>query len=226
MLLLWDIDHTLVEMRGIGTELFGRAFAEVTGVRMERQAAVDGMTDLVIFRETAALHGIQAGPEETARFTAALGRAHEDAVAEIQARGRALPGAREALAALDARGVRQTVVTGNVRGSARVKLSAFALDEPIVWDIGAYGDEAETRPELVRTALTRARAVVHTEDVTLIGDTPADMEGAAAHGVRALAVATGRTGENALAAAGARYTLPDLRDTERLVRLLTGGCTS
>ncbi|MEV1011088.1 hypothetical protein [Streptomyces sp. NPDC049881] len=49
VLLLWDIDHTLVETRGIGKELFGRAFAKLTGAPREQQAAVDGMTDLVIF---------------------------------------------------------------------------------------------------------------------------------------------------------------------------------
>lgn len=57
-LVLWDIDHTLVDTRGIGTELFGHAFRQVTGRHMREQARVDGMTDAVIFRETASLHGI------------------------------------------------------------------------------------------------------------------------------------------------------------------------
>ncbi|MEV1006398.1 HAD hydrolase-like protein [Streptomyces sp. NPDC049881] len=220
VLLLWDIDHTLVEMRGIGKELFRRAFAEVTGVRMEQQAAVDGMTDLVIFRETAALHGITTSPPDEQRFAAALTRAHQDAVPEIQARGRALPGAHAALTALHAHGFQQTVVTGNIRGSARVKLAAFGLDQHIQWDIGAYGDDAPTRPELVATALTRA----HTHqphDVTLIGDTPADIQGATAHGIPTIAIATGRTTTQDLTTAGAHHTLPNLDNTALLLTLLT-----
>ncbi|GAA1330975.1 hypothetical protein GCM10009647_070720 [Streptomyces sanglieri] len=57
-LVLWDIDHTLIATRGVGRELFGECFEHVTGVRMEQQAAVDGMTEPIIFRETARLHGI------------------------------------------------------------------------------------------------------------------------------------------------------------------------
>ncbi|MEU4506921.1 hypothetical protein [Streptomyces sp. NPDC024089] len=57
-LVLWDIDHTLIATHGVGRELFGKCFEHVTGVRMEQQAAVDGMTEPMFFRGTACLHGI------------------------------------------------------------------------------------------------------------------------------------------------------------------------
>ncbi|WP_433348352.1 hypothetical protein ACQP25_33520 [Microtetraspora malaysiensis] len=55
---LWDIDHTLVDMRGICRELSGQAFERVIGVPMRQQAKIDGITESVIFRETAKLHGL------------------------------------------------------------------------------------------------------------------------------------------------------------------------
>jgi len=60
------------------------------------------------------------------RKLAALYARHED---ELCARGRALPGAREALTALaEQPGVVQTVLTGNSRAVAVIKLHVFGLD--------------------------------------------------------------------------------------------------
>ncbi|WP_232269390.1 hypothetical protein [Streptomyces gobiensis] len=52
----------------------------------------------------------------------------------------------------------QTVLTGNVRGVAEIKLQTFGLDHHIDWDIGAYGEDDDVRAELVRIALGRAAA--------------------------------------------------------------------
>ncbi|MBK3587014.1 haloacid dehalogenase-like hydrolase, partial [Streptomyces sp. MBT57] len=115
-LVLWDIDHTLIATRGVGRKLFGKAFEEVTGTVMREQAIVDGMTEPVIFRETADLHGIRSDRamfEDFARRSADLHRLHAH---ELRERGHALPGAAAALAALAGmEGVVQSVVTGNIR---------------------------------------------------------------------------------------------------------------
>jgi phosphoglycolate phosphatase-like HAD superfamily hydrolase len=224
-LVLWDIDHTLIAMRGVGGELFGRAFHHTTGVPMKRQAAVDGMTDPVIFRETARLHGLTTSRADFEAFAAALADLHLSHVPEIRERGHALPGGAKALAALAAvPGTRQTVVTGNIKGSARVKLAAFGLDTPIVWELGAYGEDSDTRPGLVATALHRAQAHDGTAPplnaFVLIGDTPADMAGASAHGLHAIGIASGRSTQGELRAAGAGATLPDLQDTAALLRVI------
>jgi phosphoglycolate phosphatase-like HAD superfamily hydrolase len=224
-LVLWDIDHTLISMRGAGRDLFAEAFEQTTGVRMTRQAAVDGMTDPVIFRETAALHGITTTRADFDRFAIALGSQHLSRTAEIRERGHALPGAASALAALAGMPeVLQTVVTGNIRASAEVKLRVFGLDAPMAWDIGAYGEESDTRSELVRTALHRASArtpgPLATDRIALIGDTPADVAGALANNIRVIGVASGRSSEEALQAAGATLTLPDLTDAEVVTKVV------
>lgn len=226
-IVLWDIDHTLIDTRGVGQELSGEAFEQVTGVPMRVQAKIDGITEPVIFRETAKLHGLTTGRADFERFAAALHAAHLKRLPELRDRGHALPGTAAVLDALAAvPGIVQTVVTGNVRPVAEVKLKAFGLDRHMVWDVGGFGEDDDVRAELVRTALTRAGeklgGPVGPADAVLIGDTPADVEAALANGVFVIAVASGRSTEDDLRAAGAQCVVPDLADTAALVDLVCG----
>ncbi|MFE9016678.1 HAD family hydrolase [Streptomyces cyaneofuscatus] len=224
-LVLWDIDHTLIATRGVGRELFGKAFEEVTGVAMREQAIVDGMTEAVIFRETAELHGIHSNRamfEDFARRSAGLHRVHAH---ELRERGHALPGVATALAALAGmEGVVQSVVTGNIRPVAEIKLQVFGLDTHIRFPFGGYGEDHDDRAELVRTAITRTRQASTTPfteaDVLLIGDTPADVAAGRGAGVRVLGVATGRTTIAELNKAGATDSVTDLEDLHPLRALL------
>lgn len=98
------------------------------------------------------------------------------------------------------------------------KLAVFGLDRHIDWGIGAYGEDADLRPALVRIALARARA--SPVGTVVIGDTPADMAGARASGVPVIGVATGRSDPRSLQRSGADTVLMDLGDTDDLVELV------
>jgi phosphoglycolate phosphatase-like HAD superfamily hydrolase len=217
-LALWDIDHTLIDTRGVGRELSAAAFQQVTGQVMRQQAKIDGITEPIIFRETAKLHGLVTDRSDFERFARALAAAHQRRVTDLRERGHALPGAAAALSALANREVRQTVVSGNVRPVAEIKLEAFGLDHYISWELGAFGEDDDARPDLVRLALQRSDTAA--AQAVLIGDTPADVEAAHVNGVRVVAVASGRTDEATLRAAGADTVLPDLTDTGLLVKLV------
>ncbi|MFJ6668987.1 HAD family hydrolase [Streptomyces sp. NPDC091383] len=214
-LVLWDIDHTLMATGGLGRGLWAEAFQQVTGVAMRKQADVTGSTEQVILRETARLHGIDWDTNLFSRFAEVLGALHVRRAAELRERGHALPGAAAALAALASRGVRQSVVTGNVRTAAEVKLSVFGLDTYLALSEGAYAEDGEERPGLLRTAL--ARAGVAPERAVFFGDTPADITGGREAGVRTVAVATGRTPAGALRDACADVVLDDLSGTDRVL---------
>jgi phosphoglycolate phosphatase-like HAD superfamily hydrolase len=223
---LWDIDHTLMDTRGMGHELSALAFRRTTGLEMQRQAAIDGITEAVIFRETAKLHGLNTSRQDFERFADALADAHREHSVELRARGQALPGAAallDRLASLP--GVVQTVVSGNVRSVAEIKLAAFGLDRHVLWGIGAYGEDADERPDLVRTALSRATRFFGVDptplDAVVVGDTPADVRAGLAVGVPVIAVATGRSSESALREAGAVHVVSDLTDTDRLAQLIS-----
>ncbi|WP_327714090.1 haloacid dehalogenase-like hydrolase [Streptomyces sp. NBC_00490] len=219
-LILWDIDHTLIDTRGVGRELSAAAFLQTTGQVMREQAKIDGITEPVIFRETAKLHGLTTDRTDFERFAHALTEEHLKQTAHLREHGHALPGAAAALDALDAVEIRQTVVSGNIRPVSEIKLQVFGLDRHIRWELGAYGEDNDSRAELVKLALRRADTMA--KDAVLIGDTPADVEGAHANGVRVIAVASGRSDEAVLRNAGAEVVLSDLRDAELLVKLVQG----
>ncbi|MDQ0749988.1 phosphoglycolate phosphatase [Streptomyces africanus] len=214
-LVLWDIDHTLMATRGLGGELWGEAFEQVTGVALREQASVTGATERVILKETARLHDVVYDETLFTRFADALGDVHVRRAAEMRKRGHALPGAGAVLAALADQGVRQSVVTGNVRRAAEVKLAVFGLNAYVRLDEGAYGEDGEGRPELLRAALERAN--VSPDGAVFLGDTPADVAGGREAGVRVVAVATGRTSASDLHAAGAHIVLEGLSHTDRVL---------
>ena len=123
--------------------------------------------------------------------------------------------------------IHQSVLTGNVRSVAEVKLAALGLREWLDLCIGAYGDDHEDRTELVHVARRRA-AAVHGRSAAefggtatvVIGDTPLDISAALAAGARAVGVATGSYSADDLAMAGADAILPDLTDTATVLRAL------
>lgn len=222
---MWDIDHTLLAAGGVAALAYAPAFTAVTGVAWQRMAYPAGRTDWDIAVETFAMHGIDdCEPHLDAFFTlfAAEFAARRELLA---AHGRVLPGVREVLTALGTRPhVVQTLVTGNIRPVAVDKLAAFDLAGLVDFDIGGYGTDDIVRATLVRRSLERATAkyghAFAPEEVVVVGDTAFDVTAALANGVTAVAVATGGTSAEALAAAGAHVVLDDLSDVEAVVTLL------
>jgi phosphoglycolate phosphatase len=174
-------------------------------------------------------------------FLATLAR--QVAVADgMNVRVRALPGASDAIAALAAGsgdaagtgdaaagsggGIRQSVLTGNIRPLAALKLRQAGLNDHLDLDVGAYGDVHEVRAELVPVARLAASQAYGADfggwSTVLVGDTPLDVEAALAAGARAVGVATGTYSAEDLVAAGAHAVLPDLTNVARVRAAVTG----
>ncbi|HEX6454577.1 MAG TPA: HAD hydrolase-like protein [Trebonia sp.] len=259
LLVLWDVDGTLLNAGGVGVDLYEKVFAQLFGCPPGAFAPMAGRTDRAIILETLELAGIAEPRRYVDPFISGLS-AHAPSVREaVAARGHVLPGAAEALAALAAASapdtrpvpvgvggngagppggngagppggngrVRQSVLTGNVRPLAEVKLAALGLREGLDLCIGAYGDDHEERAELVHVARRRAGAVhgrlpgdFDGTATVVVGDTPLDVEAALAAGARAIGVATGRYTAADLIAAGAHAVLPDLTDTRLVTETL------
>jgi phosphoglycolate phosphatase-like HAD superfamily hydrolase len=227
LLVLWDIDHTLIETRGVGSTVYAEAFAKVTGHPLEKMPELAGRTEPVIFREALKVNGVEPDEGLYDQFAAEQARGYAAHLDELRARGRALPGAAEALRALSERNdVFQSVLTGNTRPSAEIKLRAFDLDHFLAFDIGAYGTDDDTRAKLVDVARERAEKAhgLSFDDgaTVLIGDTPNDVAAAQVSGARIVAVATGKDSATALAAAGATTVLADLADTSAVLAAICG----
>ena len=226
VLVLWDVDHTLIETRGVGSAIYKRAFPAVTGRPLDTLAQISGRTELDIMRETLRVNGIEPTDESVAKIATALISGYEDAREELATTGRALPGAAATLERLAAaHQVHQGVLTGNLRDVARIKLEVFGLDLRLDLEASAYGDDHSERPKLVAIAQTRASDRTGTtfdnQHTVLIGDTPKDIEAGLTAGVRVIAVASGKSNAEELRASGATLIVDDLTDSEHIAQLVT-----
>ncbi|MFI1562553.1 HAD family hydrolase [Streptomyces sp. NPDC020490] len=222
LIVLWDIDHTLIENAGVSKEIYAAAFSSLTGREPTAPARTEGRTDRLIMRDMFLRDGLPV-PEWPA-VEDALARAGHDRLGELRSRGTALPGVPEILKAASLRsGWVSSVLTGNIAANAHVKLSAFGLDSLLDLSVGSYGADAELRPELVpiaRARIRRLRGVPADVPTVLVGDTPRDVEAALASGSGIVAVASGIHNSKELAEAGALEILPDLSDTKGVLSIL------
>ena len=227
LLVLWDIDHTLTENHGVNKEIYALAFKLLTGRHAEHPAQTGGRTEPEIMLNMLAAHGIKAAPGYPTRMLEALVSATEAKSGTLRERGREMPGARAALAALQKEpGTAQSVLTGNIRPNAVTKLTVFGLDGYIDFDAGGYGSDDEVRANLVEIAQARASGrygqVFDKRSTVLVGDTLRDVRAGLHGGARVIAVATGSDSAEALRNEGADIVLPDLRDTRAVTEAVAG----
>ncbi|MCS6772302.1 MAG: HAD hydrolase-like protein [Kiritimatiellae bacterium] len=220
-LILFDIDGTLLDTRGAGKRAFVRALREVFSFREGLdEIRFAGATDLDILEKIARRNHHALSPRDRETFMAVL----PDFLREELSREppRLYPGVRELLEALEAR-PQTTVglVTGNIEPCAWIKLEACSIHDH--FELGAFGHEHADRRDIARLAL--ARAVEHAgpfEAVSLIGDTPSDVDAAHHIGARAIAVATGGYSMESLVAAGADVVWTNLSEIDLILSSLWG----
>jgi len=222
MLVLFDIDGTLLLSRGASMQCFRAAGRELFAREFETGGTnFSGGLDPLIWRAMCERNGVPDPDAHHAAFRSAYGRLLAARLAEGGV-AYALPGVTALLDALSQIESRVTVglLTGNYPETGCLKLAAAGLDVER-FAVAAWGTDGGHRRDLLPVAL--ARHAVRTgrrlaaERVVIVGDTPHDVDCAAAHGARSLAVATGLHPIAELQAAGATLALPDLSDTARVV---------
>ena len=218
-------------MARVSRAAYAEAFGAIAGRPLIQLPQTAGQSESEIFFDALALNGVDVRADGEAErllkpFSAELAAALQARHDELKTQGQLLPGAAEALAAvatLD--GAVQTVLTGNSRPTAELKLRAFGLDGFVDFDIGGYGDEAYPKGTLLRVARERAsgkyRETFGEYATVYIADSSRDVDAARIGGARSLAVASGRASAAELRDAGADAVLPDLVDTAALLTLIT-----
>jgi phosphoglycolate phosphatase-like HAD superfamily hydrolase len=202
----------------------------VTGRPLIKLPQLAGRTEPEIFFDALALNAADLNADGEAEhllepFSAALAAALEAHRDDLTRHGQLLPGAAEAVGAVaKLEGTVTTVLTGNSRPNAMLKLSSFGLEGFVDFDIGGYGSEAYPKGTLIRVARERAlskHGVTFGEDATVyIADSPRDVDAARIGGARSLAVASGRASAAELRDAGPDAVLPDLTGTAGLTALI------
>ena len=226
VLVLWDVDHTLIENSGVSKETYAGAFALLAGVPAQHRAKTGGRTDPEILGDLLADHGYDPTSFSHAQMAEALTASLTARRSALAERGYALPGGRAAIDALaKVAGVTQSVLTGNVKANAVGKLEPFGLDRGLDWDCGGFGFDAPRRWDLVGVAQRRASAKYDVDfielNTVLIGDTINDVLAGQRGGARVIAVATGSDSMEELRDAGAAIVLPGLEDTAAVVEAVT-----
>jgi len=224
-LVLWDVDHTLVDAGGLSHQSYLVAFRRLYGQELLDPAPMAGRTDRAIVADTLRRNGIDGDDAAAEAFRAALLDVLADGVGYLRRHGRELTGASAALAALARRpGVVQSLLTGNMRPYAEAKVGAIGLQAFLDLDSGAYGWEHAERARLVPVARLAAGrrydADFSGRATVLVGDTPLDVRAALATGAAAVAVASGSYTVDDLWEAGAHAVLADLSDTATVVETI------
>jgi HAD superfamily hydrolase (TIGR01509 family) len=182
MLILLDIDGTLVDTNYLHVDAWARAFHAL---------------GLVIPR--AAIHRqIGKGSDQfLPQFVAdpaqakAADKLHLQEYQQLARFGFGLPGAKELLQKLHADGHRLWMATSAKPQEISERLDMLGIDRAIIEGQVTSGDVQRSKPapDIFRAALERANG--RAQDTIVIGDTAWDMQAARGAGVRAVAVLSG-----------------------------------
>lgn len=227
-LILFDIDGTLINSSRIGRVALGRALHDVFGTAGSLETyEFAGKTDRRIVRDLLVAEGwsleaIEDGLPELDDRMAVAGQ--ELFTPETI---RPCPGVLPLLEALGRRDdVTLALLTGNIHATVPLKLSAAGID-PQLFVAAAFGSDSYDRDDLFPIAVGRAKQTTglhfDTENVIIVGDTPADIRCARSGGGRVIAVATGPFSAEVLGHYQPDYLFTDLARTEDVLQVIIEG---
>jgi phosphoglycolate phosphatase-like HAD superfamily hydrolase len=212
-LVLFDIDGTLVRRAGPHhREALAYGIRRVLGLETTTEGIpVQGMLDPVILRAMLRRAGVASTQirDSLAAIERAAARYYLRVCPPIA--DRLCPGVQTALAKLQRRGVLMGLVTGNLTPIGWHKLNCAGVAHYFAF--GAFGDMAPNRAGLVKLAIAEARRrgwIGSRDQISMIGDAPADILAARRNRIRAIAVRTGITPPGELEALNPDYLLPSL----------------
>ena len=212
IVVLFDVDETLVHTGGAGARSWKAAFDKLYGIPADiGEHSSAGETDPQVARATfnAVVHR-EPSDDELARLYAQylLHLADDIGVSDGY---RVLPGAEKVLLRLGEAGVILGLVSGAMEGAARTKLVPANLNRFFVF--GAYGTDSPDRAELTGLAIEKAARLhdrLAPSQVFVVGDTPHDMDATNASGAASVGVASGHYSVDELKAAGGAHVLGSL----------------
>ena len=225
-LVLFDIDGTLLSAGPVSRAALVDALTEVYGVTGPvDEYDFSGKTDPQIVRELMESAGLAADAWQRG-FERCLDIYCGHLTSRLRPHHvRAKPGVAALVQALaaDTR-VTLGLLTGNIEACARVKLAPLELNG--FFPFGAYGSDHADRHRLPAVAVERALAATGEafagKRIVVVGDSIHDVRCGQGLGVRAVAVATGLTPSQTLAAEDPDALLDDFSDTNAAVAAILG----
>ena len=222
LLLLFDIDGTLLDTGGAGLTSIAGAAEEHFADRLDSAGGVPpldlaGSTDGGIVRYLYDHFGeAHSASGETAFYQTYL--RHLDANLGHERYGDVglLPGVPALLETLaSTEGITLALLTGNIREGAFRKVAHYGIGHH--FSDGAFGDDHPDRNQLGPIAIERLGDCFTSKNTVIIGDTPKDIRCARACGAKAVAVATGKFSTSELAEFDADVLMENFSDTANAV---------
>jgi len=224
MLVLFDIDGTLLHAHGVGRRSIEHALSDVAGRPVSASGVpFAGRTDPAIARDMLAGSGVSTDEMESivAEGLRRYGQLVEAALLDSPVT--VLPGVEAVLDRLAAESsIQLALLTGNLRPSAYAKLRSGHLDH--FFPFGAFGSDDADRYRLPPVALRRAFEFsgrpYRPAECVIVGDTEHDVGCGRESGMHTVGVCTGPHERSVLERHGADVVLEDLASPGPLFRLL------
>jgi phosphoglycolate phosphatase len=214
VVVLFDVDETLVHTGGSGARSWKAAFEELYGIPADIGAHTSaGETDPEVAKDT--FKGVlnrEPSDDELDRLYAHYLLHLADDIGTSEGY-KVLPGAEKTLLSLGKAGVMLGLVSGAMEGAARTKLIPANLNRFFMF--GTYGSDSPDRAELTGIGIEKAsrlHANLTPGQVFVVGDTPRDISAAQVAGAVSVGVASGHYSTEELAAAGPDHVLASLEE--------------
>lgn len=224
MLILFDIDGTILLTGGEGIKAFEDAGKELYGDHFTLDGVdFSGRLDALIWNELLQSNNVPEHLHHEPTFRESYGRHLHNRLKPPHVT-RLLPGVRDLVHQLHATdNLTLGLLTGNYPETGRLKVKLAGID-PDLFPIVAWGCEGKVRRDLPPVAMKRhhehtGRRIAPNE-VIIIGDTPHDIDCAKVNGCRSIGVATGKFTVDELRESGADLAVPNLSDTAEILRWL------
>ncbi|MFF5438777.1 HAD family hydrolase [Streptomyces achromogenes] len=228
ILVLWDIDRTLLYVGDTDRLVYRQVFREVVGRDAERlPERGTGVTMPLAVRELLSSNGVpdaevgHLAQVIVDRLPGCLEQHRED----MRLSGRTMPGAEAALKAVhQSEELVSSVLTGNLKASAEIKLATFSLLKYVDVSVGGFASDSPHRPALVSIAQRRSASaygqLFSRRNTVIIGDSLQDVHTGREGGAKVIGVASGTTSVRQLVEAGADRVMSDLMDVDHLKALI------
>ena len=215
VLVLFDIDGTLVDCGSTAGKCFAAVFRKVFGVRCPALSVkeIAGLTDSAILSLVVERANLTRGSVEKRNELFEL-YSRELAKKFVSKPPRSLRGAVQAVRRVESLPwCVPGLLTGSTQATAKLKLECAGIEFKH-FICGAFAEDSERRELLPPMAQARFAGLFgcNPQVTVLVGDTPRDVEAARATGCEFIGVASGHYDTRALIAAGAGTVLPDLGD--------------
>jgi HAD superfamily hydrolase (TIGR01509 family) len=211
---IFDLDGTLVDTVQTRIDAWSETFEEA-GLPATRQtlAPLIGVDGKRLAREIAAVAGLPISDERAEEIDKRSGEIYERRNSDP----RPLPGVRELVDAIEARGLRWSIATSSRKDQVQTSVKALGLqDDPSIVD-ASHVEHAKPEPDL----LLRAADELDVEPgrTWYVGDSTWDMVAAVAAGMIPIGVTAGAAvDEEALRGAGAATVVRTLADIANALR--------